>query len=110
MYLRLSFTVFTVVAVQVFQDALNEAEHFLATGETPRGFEMGLVPEGEDAPEDGAGAGGSGGHPRNKPRDGKGVSKKDGAHLFTLSIFITYRAQGTVLGFCCNLRSKPVLT
>lgn len=69
-----------VLAAQVFQDALSEAEHFLATGETPRGFEMGLVPEGGDAAEDGTGAGGSGGHPRGKPRDGKGVSKKDGAN------------------------------
>ena len=76
------------MAVQVFQDALNEAEHFLATGETPRGFEMGLVPEGGGAPEDGAGAGGSGGHPRNKPRDGKGVSKKDGAHTYISNYFL----------------------
>ncbi len=77
-------------AMQVFQDALDEAEHFLKTGETPRGFEMGLVVEGGDAPEDGAGTGASGGHPRNKPRDGKGVSKKDGAHV--ILVYIRFRS------------------
>lgn len=68
------------LCAQAFQCALDEAVHFLATGETAPGFERALLPEGGDAPADGGdGYGGSGGKPRPKPRDGKGIAKKDGA-------------------------------
>jgi hypothetical protein len=68
------------VCAQAFQCALDEAVHFLATGETAPGFDRALLPEGGDAPADGGdGYGGSGGKPRPKPRDGKGIAKKDGA-------------------------------
>lgn len=75
--------------MQAFQAALDEAVHFLGTGELPQGFDRALLAEGGDAAEDAAdGYAGSGGKPRPKPRDGKGVAKKDGARLtFCLFLF-----------------------
>ena len=65
--------------------------HFLATGETAPGFDRALLPEGGDAPADrGDGYGGSGGKPRPKPRDGKGIAKKDGALACTWGLIILW--------------------
>lgn len=119
--------------LQVFQDALEEAAEFLATGQLPRGFEQGLLPPEEDSvAADGAvGFGDVPGRAKSKPRDGKGVAKKEGAPrellpsdevpglLLTLgSVLVTQAVDGCEIGegLCskchvlrvCNIKESSV--